>query len=117
MRGINNLDQDKKQSYYEQLRMAQELKKKTQLKNDSDTEDSEDEDEEGDSYEKSHKKIMDILDGKKDPEDMPKFGVMRLPFMQRALERQKEKTKTEAMKILDDMRSSIFMLFKFNYMF
>eukprot|EP00210_Caulerpa_lentillifera_P001681 g1616.t1 len=106
-RGWPAADEQTKQALEEQLRQNQELKQKLQSKS-SDEEQEEDNEslsseEDTESSSKTKTVLSKILSEEIDEDSLPKTGLLRLPFMQKAMRKQEEANKSKAGKILETL--------------
>lgn len=96
-RGWAVADEQTKEALEEQLRQNQELKQKINSPVSSDLEDESADDS------KTKTVLSRILNQEIDEDSVPKTGLLRLPFMQKAMQKQQEDNNTQVQKILQTL--------------
>lgn len=96
-RGWAVADEQTKEALEEQLRQNQELKQKINSPVSSDVEDEPVDDS------KTKSVLSKILNEEIDEDSVPKTGLLRLPFMQKAMKKQQEDNNSQVQKILQSL--------------
>ncbi|GMH32317.1 hypothetical protein BSKO_00151 [Bryopsis sp. KO-2023] len=114
-RGLNIQDEDTKEAVLEQLRQGQELKKKIERMDakdgtgsDTDASESlaeEDSEDEGQpqSFKRTRKAALDVLEGKVVDGHTANKGLFALPFMKKAMERRKLESMAQAEEMMAEI--------------
>lgn len=75
---------------------------------DSDSDDGSDQDNHNhnSAYAKTKKAALEILEGGRNPEDVPSKGLFGLPFMQKALKKRREEAQLDAQHVLNQLEGA-----------